>query len=73
MLTKPMTQSEYWSVATTAHNPRYSQGQIEDGQVLIRAIHKSFVDLGKDENNLVFLHIWDSLVKDECLVELENC
>lgn len=40
--------------------------------MLIRAIHKSFIDFGKDENDLVLLYIWDRLVKDECLVELEN-
>lgn len=41
--------------------------------MLISAVNQPFVDLGKDENNLVLLEICDQLVIDNGLVELQWC
>lgn len=53
------------------HDPRDSQSQIQDHQMLVCPIHKPLVDFGEDHNNLALLLVEDDIVVENLLIELQ--
>lgn len=49
---------------------RYTQGQIEELEMFIRAVDQSFVDLGEDHEDAILLLVRDGLVVNDLLIQL---
>lgn len=57
-------------ILSLSQNARNPQRQIKHLQLLIRAVDKPLIDLGKDHEDLVLVLVGDGVVVYDCLIEL---
>lgn len=54
------------------YNARYPQCEIEDSEMLVRAIDKPFVNLRKYQSNLALLTVYNRVIVHDLLVKLSG-